>query len=626
MNFKKGLAFLLAMALGFSPVMVSAAELEPDEANKDYTLHTISFTKELDKKTEVEKGGKVELSVEVGDKKETKNLPEDSASTYPCEDNQVLTDGTRVGLWYNWHYVNADGTWGPKDMIDGGLYLNKITVSAPDSGERRVAVDLESQYSVCEEHGLPHGECEECEAAGKKFSTIQAGFIDGTVSSSTTIVVKEPVAVESVSVELKSTKLKVGENTIAKATVKPEGAKQDVTWKSSNEKVATVDKDGKVTAVGVGKADITATSVQDTTKSGSATVNVEDDVESVKVEPKTATVAPSKTVQLKATVAPEGASQEVEYKSSDEKIATVDKNGLVTGVAVGTATITVTSTDDSSKSDTAEITVKEDVAPTEVKVTGSDKVLKTGGTKQLKAEVLPAEASQEVNWSSSKKSVATVDENGKVTAKGSGTATITATSAVDEKIKATFKVKVAGMKFDTTDLTMKAGDKKTIKITFTNDSLKSAKVTSDKKKIIDGKVVTGSKKLTIKAKKNKKGTATITVKSNAGLSQKITVNVQKDKVTTKKIKLYNNSGKKKSAISVKKGKKATYTIKATPDKVSTGETVKISKKPNSKYAKATINKDGKLVVTGVKATGNNKVFLKLKAGKKEAKFNIKVTK
>lgn len=606
MKFKKGLAFLLAMALGFSPVMVSAAELDANgDITDNYYKHTFSTAL---KDTEATVGSEVSMTVEINDEAVKVSGP----GEYESGKGKFIGNQSKDEQQFEniWEVTDPDGekvTLSDPDFKDEG----KTLVFTPDKkGVYKVDVQTNPWWVV-----KPAPEDDD---SGNLYIK----------SSAEVTVTEKGEEVESVTVKPDSATLKVGETTKLTATVTPAEASQDVTWKSDDEKVATV-KDGTVTAVGVGKTKITATSVKDTSKSASATITVEDGtvkVESVKVEPKTATVAPSKTVQLKATVAPEGASQEVEYKSSDEKIATVDKNGLVTGVAVGTATITVTSTDDSSKSDTAEITVKEDVAPTEVKVTGSDKVLKTGGTKQLKAEVLPAEASQEVNWSSSKKSVATVDENGKVTAKGSGTATITATSAVDEKIKATFKVKVAGMEFDTTDLTMKAGDKKTIKITFTNDSLKSAKVTSDKKKIIDGKVVTGSKKLTIKAKKNKKGTATITVKSNAGLSQKITVNVQKDNVTTKKIELYNNSGKKKSAISVKKGKKVTYTIKATPDKVSTGETVKISKKPNSKYAKATINKDGKLVVTGVKATGNNKVFLKLKAGKKEAKFNIKVTK
>lgn len=81
------------------------------------------------------------------------------------------------------------------------------------------------------------------------------------------------------------------------------------------------------------------------------------DVTSVTVTPDTASVEEGATQQLAVTVAPAGAPQGVVWQSSDTGVATVSQNGLVTGVAAGTADITVTSTADGTKSDVAAITV-----------------------------------------------------------------------------------------------------------------------------------------------------------------------------------------------------------------------------------------------------------------------------
>ena len=269
------------------------------------------------------------------------------------------------------------------------------------------------------------------------------------------------------------------------------------------------------------------------------------------------------------------------------------------------------------KQGTAKITVKEKEAPKlkEIKIKGSSKAIKPKGTKQLTVEYTPSDTKDiGVTWKSSNKKVAKVDQNGKVTAVAAGSATITATSTKNNKIKATFKIKVAGMKLNANKFTMKANTTNSkIKIKFTNDSFKSATVTSDKDKVIKSVTPSVGDKdtyLAIRAKRNKKGKATITVTSEVGLKAKITVNVQKGKVTTEKISILNSKGQAKTKFSVKKNKKLTLTIKATPDNFSTGETPKISKNTKSKVAKADINSKGQLVIKG-KKKGETKVTVKV---------------
>ena len=138
------------------------------------------------------------------------------------------------------------------------------------------------------------------------------------------------------------------------------------------------------------------------------------------------------TETLIATVLPGNTSnQTVSWSSSDTGVATVSENGLITAVALGTATITVT-TADSGKTASCTVTV---IATSPVAVTGvtlnkTTLSLSMGNSETLIASVLPSSASnKEVSWSSGNQNVATVSESGLVTAVALGTATITVTTA-----------------------------------------------------------------------------------------------------------------------------------------------------------------------------------------------------
>lgn len=127
-----------------------------------------------------------------------------------------------------------------------------------------------------------------------------------------------------------------------------------VTWDSDNEKVATVDKNGKVTAVGNGVAVITATTVYGG-YTASCRVTVTTAVEGVTLDRETAAIYIDETLDLTATVSPELASDKsVTWKSDNQDVATVDQNGRVTPINRGMAVITVTTEDGSY---TAECTV-----------------------------------------------------------------------------------------------------------------------------------------------------------------------------------------------------------------------------------------------------------------------------
>ncbi|MBR4238285.1 MAG: Ig domain-containing protein [Prevotella sp.] len=140
------------------------------------------------------------------------------------------------------------------------------------------------------------------------------------------------------------------------------------------------------------------------------------------------------TAQLSATLSPEGAFGSVTWTSSNESVATVDANGLVTAVAGGTCTITAT-TSGSQKTATCSLTVKQMVSS--IVLSQTTAVLELDEFVRLTATVLPNNAANKsVVWSSSNEDVAPV-RNGRVDAYGYGTAVITCTAADGSGVKAT---------------------------------------------------------------------------------------------------------------------------------------------------------------------------------------------
>lgn len=157
---------------------------------------------------------------------------------------------------------------------------------------------------------------------------------------------------------------------------------------------------------------------------------------SVSLSPTPATVDNGKTIQLTATVLPvDATNKNVKWSSSNTDIATVDNNGLVAGLAVGTTTITAT-TYDGAKTSNSVVTVNyAEVPVTSVGVMPISTSINIGATTQLNATILPTNATNKlINWSSSNELVATVNSSGLVAGVSEGEATITATTVDGSKI------------------------------------------------------------------------------------------------------------------------------------------------------------------------------------------------
>lgn len=145
-------------------------------------------------------------------------------------------------------------------------------------------------------------------------------------------------------------------------------------------------------------------------------------------------VGKNETIQLTHTLSPSDATDtNVCYTSSNPAIASVDQKGLVTAKGVGDAVITATSAD-GLFTDTYAVNVYSTVTAESVVVPESLEMT-VGDAKQISANVLPAGAPSAVAWSSSDESIATVDENGNITAIKHGNVTITATAVDGSGIK-----------------------------------------------------------------------------------------------------------------------------------------------------------------------------------------------
>lgn len=195
-----------------------------------------------------------------------------------------------------------------------------------------------------------------------------------------------------------------------------------VIWTTSDPTVATVDSTGKVTALKIGAATITATIGEHT---ASCTVNVVALIKSISLDKTTLTVDRGSTGQLTVSYTPADTTESkvVNWSSSDPSVATVDATGKVTGVKVGTATITAKVGTHTASCMISIVALIKNIALDKTSLT-----LDRGTTGQLSVFINPTDTteSKAVTWSSSNTAIATVDSTGKVTAVKIGSAIITA--------------------------------------------------------------------------------------------------------------------------------------------------------------------------------------------------------
>lgn len=330
-----------------------------------------------------------------------------------------------------------------------------------------------------------------------------------TITSVSSVV---PTTALTLTTNPQSTTIYIGRTIDLTANLIPEKATDKrVVWINSNPSVlnlnvgqAVVVNAGKVTgkALKTGTATITvktadnkyskSVTIKVITASSSTPSNVK--VTGISVSPTSKTIKVGETLSLTSTVKPEDASNKtVSWTSSNTSIAKVDSSGTVTGVKKGTATITV-KTEDGGYTATSKITVQEGtvdpaspISVSKITLSPTTITIKPKQTYSLKATVLPSDAANKsIKWTSSNKTVATVNSSGVIVGLSAGTATITATTVDGNKTaKATVTVEaeyihVKGIKVTPLAAIMYSGDTLQLSETVTpNDAYnKSVKWTS----------------------------------------------------------------------------------------------------------------------------------------------------
>lgn len=270
-----------------------------------------------------------------------------------------------------------------------------------------------------------------------------ANLYSNSVSEeSEAVIIPEPVTGIEVANDYQHMGLFVGGSGKIRYSVLPGNATNtNVTFKSLNEKVATVDANGVVTGVSEGNADIVITTEEGGFEA-KCTVRVDGiDARGIeRVGDKTVTMGLNQTRQLQVKITPsDTTNKNVQWTSSNNSVTTVDSNGVVTSKNSGSTIITAT-THNGLKT---EFFIEVETPVTNITLNSNEINLNPGGTFKLDATVNPSNASNKnIKWISANESIATVDRSGNVTADVAGTTYISAVSA-DGKVVATCTVNVS---------------------------------------------------------------------------------------------------------------------------------------------------------------------------------------
>ena len=357
--------------------------------------------------------------------------------------NKGKLDLTYTGMSYNqngWHYV------------ENGKYTKSFTGFVEHKGQ---LIYVRSGKFDTEYNG-----------------TIKNGDVTYTIEAGVVVNQSKEIAVTGVSLNKTTMTMLIGSQEKLQATVLPNNASnKKVIWSSPDSSIVTVTEDGLVTAVGNGITIVVATTV-DGEYAAACTVEVVTAVEDISLNYNKVDLNVGDTEYLVAEIYPVTASNiTVIWSSSNTKVATVDAYGVVKAISNGTAIITG-KTVDGGKTATCEVNVKIPYVPvTGVNISNSKSFVidintEANKTFQCTYKVVPNTATNKsVTWESSNPEVATVDENGKVTAVGLGSTTITVTT-VDGSKQDTHMVYVYK-----TDANIRGGGNWWLKMKLANTSL-----------------------------------------------------------------------------------------------------------------------------------------------------------
>lgn len=263
----------------------------------------------------------------------------------------------------------------------------------------------------------------------------------------------EKISVESISITTVKKDLKVGESLNLETKILPVNAtNKEITWKSSNAEIATVDNTGTVNAVKVGECTISVISNENKAKTASLKISVSEvskpdekiAVESISITTAKKDLKVGDFFNLETKILPENASNtKVNWTSSNTEIASVDNAGKVHANKIGNVKIVVI-TEDGNKKAEFDLSIVEDIVPIKsISIKYAGGMIRKGDIVSLQVIILPENTTDKsLTWESSNSLIATVDKEGKVNFIGDGEVYITA--------KSSNKITVGVIKLETT--------------------------------------------------------------------------------------------------------------------------------------------------------------------------------
>ena len=357
-----------------------------------------------------------------------------STGSYPWMVDSTTYDGRTAAQSGNYNVSSSTSS-----------FSTTVTLSAGDIVSFEYCVSSESNYDkfkfsvndsvVLTKSGLVSWNSYSYQAtADGEYTFLWSYTKDGSVNGNSdacwvdNVYIGAPLAVTGIDV-LEHLDIPVnGTGTVAYSVLPENAYNKNVSFESADAGIAAVNANGVVTGVSAGETTITVTT-EDGGFTGACTINVYNQaVTGVTIEPSEAELTVGSSTKLTATVLPENATNKnVIYSVDDESILSVDQDGNVTGLSLGTATATVT-TEDGGFTASAEINVMP-VRVTGVSISPKSASIALGCTVQLAASIKPSNAANKnLSWSVSDETIISVDGQGTVTGLSLGTATVTVTT------------------------------------------------------------------------------------------------------------------------------------------------------------------------------------------------------
>ena len=310
-----------------------------------------------------------------------------------------------------------------RTIMKGDRFVIIPTITPSDADNKNVTfISSDDSVATVDNNGIVTGR-------GGGVAIIIAKTDERGLVASCQVTVQEFVS--SVNIVTDVTNVNIGDSRQVTAEVLPETAtNRGLTWNSSNRNVITVDENGRITAVGVGKADLYAYAADGSGVYDYKPVEVVRPVSTITVTPTSLSVPEGGSADIRATVAPSNATYlGVSWESSNNDVAIVDSNGNIIGVSAGTCTITANAIDGSGVSGKCRVTVTPTIPASAVTINAKSVTMLPGQTRELKARIKPTKSTESVQWLSADTSVATVSNTGVVTARGQGNTEIYAISS-----------------------------------------------------------------------------------------------------------------------------------------------------------------------------------------------------